>query len=216
MAFATLPYPSIDFVPLDVLTADELDQLVANINAVNNGSVSATAIVDGSITGAKLASGAITETKIDDGAVSVNKVASNAITTAKVADGAITGAKINVQSIGSKVAEAGTAVSIGTTDTELINITLDAGSYALIGRINLNHVNSRTGDSYIKFYNKTAGQNVGYSSNFDMVADGTYNFNVVATALVVLTAQSVIAIYGKKSEGTLNSGGGDIIAIRIA
>ena len=35
MALATLPYPNIDFVPLDVLTADELDQIIANQNAIN-------------------------------------------------------------------------------------------------------------------------------------------------------------------------------------
>ena len=60
MAFAVLPYPSIDFVPLDVLTADELDELVANINAVNNGTVP-----DGAITTAKVVDGAITASKID-------------------------------------------------------------------------------------------------------------------------------------------------------
>ena len=36
MALVTLPYPSMDFVPLDILTADELDHLVANIEAINN------------------------------------------------------------------------------------------------------------------------------------------------------------------------------------
>lgn len=39
MAATTLPYPGMDFVPLDVLTADELDHLVANIEAVNNASI---------------------------------------------------------------------------------------------------------------------------------------------------------------------------------
>lgn len=65
MAFATLPYPSMDFTPLDVLTADELDQLVANINAVNNGTVSTATVADGAITTAKVADKAITEAKID-------------------------------------------------------------------------------------------------------------------------------------------------------
>lgn len=31
---ANLPYPGMDFTPLDVLTADELDQMVSNIEAV--------------------------------------------------------------------------------------------------------------------------------------------------------------------------------------
>jgi len=39
MAIAVLPYPNMDFVPLDVLTADELDQLVANINAINSATI---------------------------------------------------------------------------------------------------------------------------------------------------------------------------------
>lgn len=39
MAATILPFPGMDFVPLDVLTADELDHLVANIEAVNNASI---------------------------------------------------------------------------------------------------------------------------------------------------------------------------------
>ena len=34
----SLPYPSMTFVPLDVLTAEEMNQLVANIEALANGS----------------------------------------------------------------------------------------------------------------------------------------------------------------------------------
>ena len=36
MISITLPYPSMDFVPLDVLKADDLDKVVANINAIVN------------------------------------------------------------------------------------------------------------------------------------------------------------------------------------
>lgn len=36
MAATNLPYPAMDFVPLDILTADELDHMVANIDAINN------------------------------------------------------------------------------------------------------------------------------------------------------------------------------------
>lgn len=65
MAIAVLPYPSMDFTPLDVLTADELDQLVANINAVNNGTVPTASIADGAITTPKLASNAVATGNID-------------------------------------------------------------------------------------------------------------------------------------------------------
>lgn len=33
-----LPYPTMDFVPFDILTAEELDQIVANIESLSNGS----------------------------------------------------------------------------------------------------------------------------------------------------------------------------------
>lgn len=89
MALATLPYPSMDFVPLDVLTADELDQIVANIDAINNATIG-TGAIDAN---------AITTAKIDD----------SAITTAKVANDAITQAKIDM-------ASATTATAISFTD----------------------------------------------------------------------------------------------------
>lgn len=54
MAIVTLPYPNMDFVPLDVLTADELDQIVANIDAINNASIPTDSIADGAVTSDKI------------------------------------------------------------------------------------------------------------------------------------------------------------------
>ena len=54
MAITTLPYPNMDFVPLDVLTADELDQIVANIDAINNASIPTDSIADGAVTSDKI------------------------------------------------------------------------------------------------------------------------------------------------------------------
>lgn len=54
MAITTLPYPSMDFVPLDILTATELDQLVANIEAINNANITTSAIANRAITPAKI------------------------------------------------------------------------------------------------------------------------------------------------------------------
>lgn len=66
MALTSLPYPSMDFVPLDVLTADELDQIVANINAINNNALVPTAsIADGAVTNQKIANATIALSKID-------------------------------------------------------------------------------------------------------------------------------------------------------
>lgn len=76
MPIANLPYPSMDFVPLDVLTADELDQIVANINAINNGVVATASIADGAITTAKIAGGGVSTAKIADGAITPAKMSS--------------------------------------------------------------------------------------------------------------------------------------------
>ncbi len=65
MAIVTLPYPNMDFVPLDVLTADELDQIVANIDAINNASIPTDSIANSAITTAKLADDSVTSDKID-------------------------------------------------------------------------------------------------------------------------------------------------------
>lgn len=54
MAITTLPYPNMDFVPLDVLTADELDQIVANIDAINNASIPTDSIANGAVTSDKI------------------------------------------------------------------------------------------------------------------------------------------------------------------
>lgn len=52
----TLPYPDMDFVPLDILTAAEQDQLVANIEYIAN---------QFPLTGTNIGTGAVTQDKID-------------------------------------------------------------------------------------------------------------------------------------------------------
>lgn len=74
MAITTLPYPNMDFVPLDVLTADELDQIVANIEAINNAMIGTGSISNGAINTAKLADGAVSTPKVADGAITNGKI----------------------------------------------------------------------------------------------------------------------------------------------
>lgn len=54
MAITVLPYPSMDFTPLDVLTASELDQMVSNIETINNASITTSAIANDAVTPAKI------------------------------------------------------------------------------------------------------------------------------------------------------------------
>lgn len=73
----TLPYPNMDFVPLDILTASELDQMVANIEYIASGSVfpiGTNNIADNAVTNAKIADGAMTTPKIADNAVTSSKI----------------------------------------------------------------------------------------------------------------------------------------------
>lgn len=58
MANAVLPYPDMDFTPLDILTAAEMDQLVANDQYLAN-------FVNGLADGSNLSDGVIQARKID-------------------------------------------------------------------------------------------------------------------------------------------------------
>lgn len=65
MALTTLPYPSLDFVPLDILTAEEMNQIVANYTAINNATIGTNQLANNSITTSKLADKAVTSAKVD-------------------------------------------------------------------------------------------------------------------------------------------------------
>lgn len=54
MALTTLPYPDMDFTPLDILTADELDHIVANYTAINNATINPASFEDKSISPNKI------------------------------------------------------------------------------------------------------------------------------------------------------------------
>lgn len=77
----TLPYPSLVFVPLDKLTAEEMNQIVANYTAlasifpvstdnIANNSITTSKIAPHSITAALLAVNSVTDTKIDSSVMS--------------------------------------------------------------------------------------------------------------------------------------------------
>lgn len=71
MSITILPNPSMDFTPLNVLTADELDDMVENIEAINNATIQTGSIANGAVTKAKLAQDALDNyslSEVDTGA----------------------------------------------------------------------------------------------------------------------------------------------------
>ena len=71
----TIPYPDMDFVPLDILTANELDQMVANIEYIANSfPIGSTEIADGAITSTKIGNGAVETGVIENRAVTSDKI----------------------------------------------------------------------------------------------------------------------------------------------
>lgn len=71
----TLPYEDMEFVPLDILTAQEQNQLVANIEYLAGlFPLGSPEIAENAILNTKINNGAVTEFKIADGAVTPAKI----------------------------------------------------------------------------------------------------------------------------------------------
>lgn len=71
MPLTTLPNPGMDFTPLTPLTAEEMDDIVENIEAINNATIQTGSIANGAITKAKLAQDALDNyslSEVDTGA----------------------------------------------------------------------------------------------------------------------------------------------------
>lgn len=186
MSLATLPYPNMDFVPLDILTANELDQIVANIDAVNNAQITSA------------------------------QMSNNAVTSAKIADGAVSFDKIDWTTFGRQHTTSSTSVTIGTSATTMESFSLTAGTWLLIGTSDFNHNNSSTGDSYLGFWNTTTNNSIGNMFYFNEVDNGTWFNTITVHEVVTLTATSTVAFVARKTQGTLASSRRSFTAIRIA
>lgn len=187
MSLVTLPYPNMDFVPLDILTANELDQIVANIEAVNNAQITSA------------------------------QMSNNSVTTAKIADSAVSADKIDWASLGAKYASGSTVTNVGTTETTMLTISLDAGTWALFGASDFNSNNTDIGACYIGFNNQTTSSAIGNRFYFDATStDGQYWKTFSPIAVATLTGTSTVALISKKAQGTLQFTRCQIIAIRIA
>jgi len=85
MATLTLPYPSLVFVPLDKLTAEEMNQIVANYEAIAAAfPIGVDNIGAGAVGTSQLASSAVTSTKIASAAVTRAKIAWSTVTASDI------------------------------------------------------------------------------------------------------------------------------------
>lgn len=119
MALTTLPYPSLDFVPLDILTAEEMNQIVANYTAINNATIGTNQLANNSITTSKLANKAVTSDKVDW--ATLTYFAQNS-------------SDVNV--------------GTGETTVITIN-NLQPGTYLVFGVLSLNKTSAEAGDTFI-------------------------------------------------------------------
>ena len=108
MALA-IPYPDMDFVPLDILTAAEQDQLVANIEYIaNQFPLAGSNIGTGAIGTSQLASGAVTSAKLDSSIVAISNYSLTEVaTSATWVDG---------KTIYKKTVHIGALPNVATTD----------------------------------------------------------------------------------------------------
>lgn len=118
MALTTLPYPSLDFVPLDILTAEEMNQIVANYTAINNATIGTNQLANSSITTPKLANKAVTSDKVDF--TTLTYFAQNS---------------------------SDVAIGTGETTVITIN-NLQHGTYLVFGVLSLNKTSSEGGDVF--------------------------------------------------------------------
>lgn len=142
---------------------------------------------------------------------------SNTVATANIQNNAVTGAKINWATLGAKYASGSTVTNVNTTDTTMLTISLDAGTWALFGASDFNSNNTDIGACYVGFNNQTTNSAIGNRFYFDATAAaGQYWKTFSPIAVATLTGTSTVALISKKAQGTLQFTRCQIIAIRIA
>ena len=143
-------------------------------------------------------------------------IADSSITTNKLASSAVSSAKIDWASLGAQFVSGSTITSVTTSPTTLLSLSLNAGTWLLIGTSDFNTNNTATGDTYIGFQNTSDSAQIGNRYYFSNVADGVYWNTATATAVVTLTSTKNVALVAKKGTGTLSSYRQQFTAIRIA
>lgn len=152
----TLPYPSLVFVPLDKLTAEEMNQIVANYTALS------TAFP---IPSDQIGSSAITSEKIAPNAVTSAKIASGAVGSSQLASSSVGNNKINWDTFPSAIKRTLTGSHTVSSNTKytIVSATISAsGVYFLHA---CGNVQGLTADTvYPRFYIWVNGNDVSYSA----------------------------------------------------
>lgn len=158
----TLPYPSMDFVPMDILTASELDQIVANIEAVNNAMIGNSAI----------SANAISNDKIDWSTIVGN------LTDTAFGNGYIDFGTIRLQWLNRQKTGLNTSAGGYTQWTENLPVSFGSGNYAVIG-FPISDTGNISGDT-LKIYAKTATSISLNYSHTGAIGGGTLNYSIIA------------------------------------
>lgn len=183
---ASIPYPSIVFVPLDILTAEELNQLQANtVYLANLFPLAAASIADGAITNTKLGSAAVKTGNID------------------------------WTTLGAQYASAdhGSDINIGTTDTTMLSVTVTPGKWAIFAGGSLNANGAAIGDSSIALKNGTSY--LAGSTRFFNNQNQIWWLEVSTSAVFTATSNTKIDFVAQKGAGTLSMSYRSLIALRV-
>lgn len=163
----TLPFPDMEFVPLDILTAQEQNQLVANIEYLAGlFPLGSPEIAENAILNTKINNGAVTEFKIADGAVTSGKIDFTSFGGQFETEYTLTGSLggkcrvLRLGEVGFVVGETNAfsySGSYSTTSTNIPTTALPSGSIVLVEFIS---VTSVTGDD-AQYSHGRSGSTVG-------------------------------------------------------
>jgi hypothetical protein len=182
----TLPYPDMDFVPLDILTALELDQIVANIEYIANDAFP------------------VTNANIADSAVSTTKLNTNAVSTAKIQDGAVTAEKIDFTTFKQPIyVAASTTTTLTTNFADIVTASnVPAGSYIVIARVACMGNGDSSAFDYIINVTNTSNTVISDALCCAKQKVANYDDSCVTVAKITLASATNVKIRVRRNTGT--------------
>lgn len=183
----TLPYPDMDFVPLDILTALELDQMVANIEYIASNDVFP-----------------VTTANIADSAVSTTKLNTNAVSTAKIQNGAVTASKIDFTTFKKTLYNVASSVTTLTTDfADIVSVAnVPAGDYIVIARVALMGNGDSSSFDYLVRVTNTGNTILSNALCCAKQKTANYDDSVVVVGKITLSASTNVKVRVRRNTGT--------------